>query len=105
MQDVTPPLTVIEKHLAEEEEAQANAAAVKERRRQAERHRRAIQQHRESHSTSLTEQTAGAAAVASDPHHATLSREHKQLSADHTAGPIPGSRCWSFYWTLNTGCN
>lgn len=87
MQDVTPPLTVIEKHLAKEEQAQTNAAAVKECRGQAERDRRAVQQQRMSHSTSLTEQTAGAAAVASDSHHATLSRQHKQLSADHTAGP------------------
>lgn len=88
MQAVTPPLTIIEKHLLEEEQAQAYAAAAKERRRKAERHRRATQQQRKHllHSASLMEQAASAAATASDSHHATFSRDHEHSSVGNPVG-------------------
>ena len=91
MQNVTPPLTIIEKHLADEEQAQANAAAAKERRRQAERHKRATQQQRKHflHSVPLLEQKAGAAATASHADHATLSTEHAHLPGGDTSGEGP----------------
>lgn len=84
-------MTIIEKHLAEEEQAQACAAAAKERRRQAERHRRAAQQQRKHllHSATLMEQKAGAAAIASDSHHATFSRDHEHSSVSDSVGWHP----------------